>query len=71
MHLDETILQSKTTMNLVKFIDELMKIALDVNGKQMSDDFTYTHIMGKYEGIKKLHDKAMIKRNKPYRKKDE
>lgn len=70
MHLDETMLQSKTAISLVEFIDELMKIALDVNGRQMADDHTYTNITNSYETIKKEHDKALKRRSMSYRKED-
>ena len=63
MHLDETMLQSKTAGTLVEFIDELMKIALDVNGRQMADDHTYTQITNSYESIKKKHAKALERRS--------
>ena len=67
MHLDETMLQSKTAISLVEFIDELMKIALDVNGRQMADDHTYTQITNSYESIKKKHAKALKRRSMTYR----
>ena len=67
MHLDETMLQSKTAISLVEFIDELMKIALDVNGRQMADDHTYTQITNSYETIKKQHAKALKRRSMKYR----
>ena len=63
MHLDETMLQSKTAISLVEFIDELMAIALDVNGRQMADDHTYTEITNSYETIKKQHAKALKRRS--------
>ena len=43
-----------TTEELMGFIDELMKIALDVNGRQMADDHTYTQITGIYKMFKHL-----------------
>lgn len=67
MHLDETMLQSKTAISLVEFIDELMAIALDVNGRQMADDHTYTQITNSYETIKKQHAKALKRRSMKYR----
>ena len=67
MHLDETMLQSKTAISLVEFIDELMAIELDVNGRQMADDHTYTQITNSYETIKKQHAKALKRRSMKYR----
>tara|TARA_R100001082_G_scaffold85754_1_gene52341 strand:+ start:305 stop:484 length:180 start_codon:yes stop_codon:yes gene_type:complete len=43
-----------TTEELMGFIDELMKIALDVNGRQMADDHIYTQITGTYKMFKHL-----------------
>ena len=43
-----------TTKELMGFIDKLMKIALDVNGRQMADDYTYTQITGTYKMFKHL-----------------
>ena len=52
-----------TTEELMGFIDELMKIALDVNGRQMADDHTYTQITGIYKMFKHLQ-KQKKKENK-------
>tara|TARA_R100000458_G_scaffold54629_1_gene57905 strand:+ start:460 stop:666 length:207 start_codon:yes stop_codon:yes gene_type:complete len=58
MYLDETILQSRTTLTLVEFIDELMEYLEE-------EDVSITMgIMRKYHDIKGQSDKARAKRSK-------
>ena len=65
MHLDETVLQSQTTINLVEFIDEL----IEKIGPRI-DKGNYQEIKRNYIEIKKLHNKAMARRSMKYRKGD-
>ena len=60
MELDETMLQSNTAKELVKYIDKLMWTILQ------NDDLT-ERIKKDYEDIKKLHTKAWKKRSRGYR----
>jgi hypothetical protein len=53
MYLDETILQSRTTLSLVEFIDEL----IEYKGVKINDE-----LYGKYKEIKRQTKKAKDKR---------
>lgn len=60
MYLDETILQSRTTLTLVEYIDELYKYLDRYN---MSNS-TWTELERKYHDIKGQSEKALAKRSK-------
>ena len=62
MYLDETILQSRTTLTLVEYIDELWKF-LDVCDMEMSMSIEYQRLSKKYHDIKGKADKASRKRS--------
>ena len=55
MYLDETILQSRTTLTLIEFIDELME-------SRISKDDPHSAINIKYKEIKRQAEKAKAKR---------
>lgn len=62
MYLDETILQSNTTNSLISFIYRLwgsMNYSMEEIPKDIRSDF---------EEITKLHESAMKKRSRTYRK---
>ena len=60
MHLDETMLQSNTAINLVEYIDELIEILAKSN--KLTSELADTH-----KDIKAKHDKAMKRRSTKYR----
>ena len=62
MELDQTMLQSNTAINLVKFIDMLIKKI----GPRI-DKGNYQEIKRDYIQIKKLHTKAWKGRSRRYR----
>ena len=62
MYLNETILQSKTTLSLVEYIDELWKF-LDECDVEMSMSLDYTKLSQKYDEIKYKAERAKKKRN--------
>jgi len=61
MYLDETILQSRTTLSLVEFIDEFMKFVEDNHFNQHKEE--WKEIERKYFEIKKKANKASKKRS--------
>ena len=60
MYLDETILQSRTTITLMEFIDELME-------SRISKDDPNLDINIRYKEIKKQHERALKRRSRHYR----
>lgn len=64
MYLDETILQSNTTTSLVTFIKDLY------NSSTISSEEEYLALEQRYNEIIYLHNKAMKKRSRKYRRSD-
>jgi len=58
MHLDETILQSRTTLTIVEYIDELMDFLEEENVN------INMGLVRKYHHIKRLSEKAKTKRTR-------
>lgn len=64
MYLDETILQSKTTLSLVEFIDELWEVIDEgtLESEYLDSEY-YMKIKNRYESIKAKAEKAKHKRS--------
>ena len=62
MYLDETVLQSRTTLTLVEFIDELYELLEDENVTAHSP-IKWNRVERKYHQIKGLSEKAKNKRS--------
>ena len=67
MHLDETVLQSRTTLTLVEFIEELWKYMHtdrydDEDIDELEQEFEMNKLTKKYEEITAKADKAKSKR---------
>ena len=60
MHLDETMLQSNTAINLVEYIDRLVELL----GDEVTDD---EELSRDYRDIKEKHAKAIKRRSIRYR----
>ena len=70
MHLDETVLQSRTTLTLVEFIEELWKYMHtdwydDEDIDELEQEFEMNKLTKKYEEITAKADKAKSKRSFP------
>ena len=70
MHLDETVLQSRTTLTLVEFIEELWKYMHtdwydDEDIDELEQEFEMNRLLKKYEEITAKADKAKSKRSFP------
>ena len=68
MHLDETVLQSRTTLTLVEFIEELWKYMHtdwydDEDIDELEQEFEMNKLTKKYEEITAKADKAKSKRS--------
>lgn len=65
MYLDETILQSKTTLSLVEFIDELWEVIDEgtLESEYLDSEY-YMKIKNKYHDIKGQSEKAKRKRSR-------
>ena len=61
MYLDETILQSRTTLSLVRYIDELWEfVEFEVNDRDIEK---FRYLSKKYDEIKTRSIKAKNKRS--------
>ena len=68
MYLDETIMQSRTTITLVEYIDEIWDMLNDLSvDKGVISHNNYFDIKKKYNDIKEQHEKALKRRSRQYR----
>ena len=63
MYLDETILQSRTTLSLVEYIEELWKFLDNCDIEMNGGELKYNRLSQKYHIIKDRANKASKKRS--------
>ena len=66
MHLDTTMLQTNTAINLVGYIKRLMRNVTRMKNGQNMTETTYLEIRREYEEITETHNKALLRRSTHY-----
>jgi len=66
MHLDTTMLQTNTAINLVGYIKRLMRNVTRMKNGQNMTETTYLEIKREYEEITEMHNKALKRRSTHY-----
>ena len=66
MHLDTTMLQTNTAINLVGYIKRLMRNVTRMKNGQNMTETTYLEIRREYEEITEMNNKALLRRSTHY-----